>query len=25
MTFPYVAASEEAMENSLVYGFAEAC
>jgi hypothetical protein len=25
MAFPYVAASEEAMENSLVSGFAEAC
>ncbi|KAJ6713540.1 2-C-METHYL-D-ERYTHRITOL 4-PHOSPHATE CYTIDYLYLTRANSFERASE [Salix purpurea] len=25
MAFPYVAASEEAMENSLVFGFAEAC
>ncbi|XP_061979974.1 uncharacterized protein LOC133700450 isoform X3 [Populus nigra] len=25
MGFPYVAASEEAMENSLVSGFAEAC
>jgi hypothetical protein len=25
MAFPYVAASEEVMENSLVSGFAEAC